>query len=115
MEGMTRLFAKCQGSTLTQTVGAAVFKFTNAKLFVFSTSTSWMEREVRCNDTKAVSLASTPNSGRHTEGSLQYLVYVPKMSMDILGQVTQQANRTLIRNMEVEEQTQHALAKGGIL
>lgn len=70
---------------------------------------------MRCNDSKAVPLASTPNSGLHTEGSLQYLVYVSKMSMDILGQVTQQTNRTLTRNMEVEEQTQHALAKGGIL
>ena len=45
MEEMTRLFPKCQGSTLTQTVGAAVFKFTNAKLFVFSTSTSWERKE----------------------------------------------------------------------
>lgn len=45
MEGKTRLFPKGRGSTLTQTVGAAVLKFTTAKWFVFSTSTSWGRKE----------------------------------------------------------------------
>lgn len=46
-----------------------------------------------------------------TEGSLQHLVYVSKMPMDILGQVTQQGDRTLTQNIEAEEQTHQSLAK----
>lgn len=68
------------------------------------------EREVRY-DSKAVPLASIPNSGCCIKGSLWYLVYVSKMSMDILGQVTQQGHRTLTQNMEAEEQIHQALAK----
>lgn len=45
MQRMTRLFPMAWGATLTQTVGAAVLKFTIAKWFVFSTSTSWGGKE----------------------------------------------------------------------
>lgn len=41
-----RAVSQGPGSGLTQTVGAAVLKFTTAKWFVFSTSTSW-EQERR--------------------------------------------------------------------
>lgn len=37
------------------------------------------------------------------------------MPMDILGQVTQQGDRTLVQTVEAEEQTHQALAKRGIL
>lgn len=51
------------GSTLTQTVGAAVLKFTIAKWFVFSISISWGGKEVSCNGSKAVPLTSAPTQG----------------------------------------------------
>lgn len=108
---MTRLLPKGPRSTLTQTVGAAVLKFTIAKWFVFSTSTSWGRKDRWDVMTVRLSPGLFPQLRGCTEGSRWYLVYVSKMPVDILGQVTQQGDRTLTQNMEAEEQIHQALAK----
>lgn len=61
----------------------------------------------------AVRLApgSYPHSESCGDSCGTYLVYVSKMPMDILGQVTQQGDRTLVQNMEAEEQIHQTLAK----
>lgn len=63
MQSMTRLLPKGPRSTLTQTVGAAVLKFTIAKWFVFSTSTSWGGKDRWDVMTVRLSLAYFLNSG----------------------------------------------------
>lgn len=81
-------------STLTQTVGAAVLRFTTAKWFVFSISISWKGKEARPK-TSSHGLDLTPHTG-FTLYLLRYLVYVSQLPMDILGQVTKQGDRTLM-------------------
>ena len=49
------------------------------------------------------------------EGLPQHLVYVPEVPMDVLGQVTQQGDRALVRSMQAEEQSHQAPAEPGVL
>lgn len=44
-----------------------------------------------------------------------YLVYVPKVPVDVLGQVTQEGDGALVCNVEGKEQVHHAFAEQGVL
>lgn len=68
-------------------------------------------------DTLQFCLSRTRGCQAYTEcwGSDPHLIYVSKLSVDILGELTQQTDGALVKNMEIEEQAQQTLTAWGIL